>query len=302
MADKYPNSTFNIISWNTNHQVYELLKQKNIKLHNFKSYRKLMSLFNLFVYSLQNRNKYDVIIDFEQYAYITSFFMCLMAPKNSVAFRVNGYVKHQFSTLSAAYSLNIHETVNFYNLAVSVFSKIDLHMPVRKSSLKRCIGIHPSSKWKQKVWNKDKFIELIKKISETNSTYTFKVFLGPDDNVDSWDNIDVSGIEIVKNKTITEIVPILKDLELLISNDNGIMHLAAYLGIKVVGIFGMSDPIQWHAINNRENVVETRMDCAPCNKLGTMKRCHNYECIKRITVEDVFSKVERCLLNVSLND
>jgi len=50
---------------------------------------------------------------------------------------------------------------------------------------------------------------------------------------------------IVRGKTIREVASILSQLDLVISNDTGIMHVAAGVGTPVLSLFGPTDPLQW---------------------------------------------------------
>ncbi|UCE01967.1 MAG: lipopolysaccharide heptosyltransferase II [Candidatus Latescibacterota bacterium] len=50
----------------------------------------------------------------------------------------------------------------------------------------------------------------------------------------------------------------------VLSNDSGVMHLAAALGTPVVGIFGSSNPRWTHPLGRRAGFVSNPVPCAPC--------------------------------------
>jgi len=49
----------------------------------------------------------------------------------------------------------------------------------------------------------------------------------------------------VKNKAISFVGAMLKQMDLIITNDTGIMHLAAAVGTPTLSLFGPTDPLQW---------------------------------------------------------
>lgn len=61
---------------------------------------------------------------------------------------------------------------------------------------------------------------------------------------------------------------LLQRCDLLVSNDTGIMHLAAAMGTPTVGLFGPNSPHYWGPIGSRATYVyETKVACSPCLNL-----------------------------------
>lgn len=59
----------------------------------------------------------------------------------------------------------------------------------------------------------------------------------------------------VRNKTICYIAAILKQMDLVITNDTGIMHLAAAVGAPTLSLFGPTDPLQWAPLGRRNRFI-----------------------------------------------
>jgi ADP-heptose:LPS heptosyltransferase len=58
---------------------------------------------------------------------------------------------------------------------------------------------------------------------------------------------------------------ILCHCDLLVSNDTGVMHLGAAMGVPTVGLFGATTPTQWAPIGTRAtHVYAARLNCSPC--------------------------------------
>ncbi len=53
-----------------------------------------------------------------------------------------------------------------------------------------------------------------------------------------------------------------------ISNDSGLLHVAAALGTPSIGIFGPTSPWHWAPLNPLAAVIETKSElpCRPCHK------------------------------------
>lgn len=91
--------------------------------------------------------------------------------------------------------------------------------------------------------------------------------------------------------SLKQSIALLKRSDLFIGPDTGPMHIAAGLGIPVVAIFGPSDPVRNGPFGSKNKIVRTRTSCDNCYK----RECAALECMKLISVDDVFKKVKECL-------
>jgi len=80
-----------------------------------------------------------------------------------------------------------------------------------------------------------------------------------------------------------------------VSNDSGLLHVAAALGTPAIGIFGPTSPWHWAPLNPLAAVIETRseLDCRPCHKPTCRLRHHR--CMRDIPAAQVLEAVERAL-------
>jgi heptosyltransferase-2 len=87
----------------------------------------------------------------------------------------------------------------------------------------------------------------------------------------------------------------LKSAELCISNDSGLMHVAAAIGTRTIGIFGPTDPRLWAPLNPIEAAIETRTEviCRPCHK--PVCRMQHHRCMRDIGVNDVLAQADNAL-------
>jgi heptosyltransferase-2 len=77
--------------------------------------------------------------------------------------------------------------------------------------------------------------------------------------------------------------------DLAISNDSGLLHVAAALGTPTIGIFGPTSPWHWAPLNPLAGVVqaEIELDCRPCHK--PVCRLGHHRCMREIPAAQVMA-------------
>jgi heptosyltransferase-2 len=72
-----------------------------------------------------------------------------------------------------------------------------------------------------------------------------------------------------------------------VSNDSGLMHVAAALGHPLVAIFGSSDPNHTPPLSDRSQVVTLNLPCSPCFR----RECPlgHTDCLRRLPLERVLA-------------
>jgi heptosyltransferase-2 len=83
--------------------------------------------------------------------------------------------------------------------------------------------------------------------------------------------------------------------QVAISNDSGLMHIAAALGTPTMGIFGPTSPYHWAPLNGLTATVQTKtvVPCQPCHRpVCTM---NDHRCMRDIPASDVADIAQRVL-------
>jgi len=78
-----------------------------------------------------------------------------------------------------------------------------------------------------------------------------------------------------------------------ISNDSGLMHIAAALGTPTMGIFGPTSPYLWAPLNGLAATVQTKtqLACQPCQR--TICTMNDHRCMRDISAAEVVAIVQR---------
>jgi len=84
-----------------------------------------------------------------------------------------------------------------------------------------------------------------------------------------------------------------------ISNDSGLLHVAAAVGTPSIGIFGPTSPWHWAPLNPLAAVVETDipLPCRPCHKPTC--RLQHHRCMREIEAARVMAAIRRALASAS---
>ncbi|CAG0984076.1 partial ADP-heptose--LPS heptosyltransferase 2, partial [Anaerolineae bacterium] len=64
------------------------------------------------------------------------------------------------------------------------------------------------------------------------------------------------GVQLIENESIRKVASCLSVVDLLVSNDTGIMHVGAAVGVPVLSLFGPTDPGQWAPVGPRHRYIK----------------------------------------------
>ncbi len=95
---------------------------------------------------------------------------------------------------------------------------------------------------------------------------------------------------LVGKTTLAELMVALKRCDVLLTNDTGTMHLAAYLGVPVAAVFGSTDPLLTAPLvpPERLRILRRQVECSPC----FLKECPlDLRCLHAVTAGDAAAAV-----------
>ena len=140
-----------------------------------------------------------------------------------------------------------------------------------------------------KKWPIHKWIDLAKAISDKYQV----IFVGLDESICTYiQKLGSNKISDLIGKTsITDVLDIIKLSRCVVSNDSGLMHVAAALDKPVIGIYGSSSPIYTPPLLNDEKRIThyEGLTCSPCFK----KTCPlgHMNCLNNISVNNVKNSI-----------
>jgi 3-deoxy-D-manno-octulosonic-acid transferase len=160
---------------------------------------------------------------------------------------------------------------------------------------RKFVVMNPYTTWKTKDWIVERYRELAERIKK-ELDYEVIFTGGPDDKkgIDEiLKTISVPVYNLAGLTNLSELAELYKRAELFIGGDTGPMHLAVAIDLPVVAIMGPTNPRIYGPYGDKNIVVrDNRLSCLNCWK----RKCpHQQECMKNISVEQVFTAVQRVL-------
>lgn len=267
------------------------------------------------------KEHYDTII-FLDHCYITSFFAKhIYKIKNIVGPSILPYGYNTKNSSSKfytkilnlpldfdrlhcmmAYQLIIRQIFPTYNLSVPILPNTDyLKRNIEEKYLKKSggyrIALCLEGSKKIQNWNIDNFKKLIEMANDKNITFfvignTLDVNNKAQYLINNLKNINI--INLVNKTSLLELKELLNNIDLLISVDTGITHIAATTKTKIISLYGSSLPERTMPINSKSINICTYEKCSPCiSKIYTNKQmCKDVKCMNNISPEMVFEKVK----------
>jgi len=100
-----------------------------------------------------------------------------------------------------------------------------------------------------------------------------------------------NGVKDLREETeIRDVLKIISESEYIFSNDSGIAHIGAAMGKKTFVFFGSTSPCWTKPLGENVYVFYKKTFCSPCFERTC--KYETYECLKRITVEEVIKVFE----------
>lgn len=90
--------------------------------------------------------------------------------------------------------------------------------------------------------------------------------------------------------SLDEAIAIISMSSNVISNDSGLMHIAAALQVPQVAIFGSSDPNHTPPNSAKATIISLHLPCSPCHQ----RECPlgHLNCLNQISAEQVFAAIQ----------
>jgi lipopolysaccharide heptosyltransferase II len=105
----------------------------------------------------------------------------------------------------------------------------------------------------------------------------------------------VPSAKCIEGQSIPNLAALFSRASVVVSNDSGLMHLAAGVGSRVVAIFGPTvESFGFYPFRGRSEVVERELPCRPCSAMGG-ERCprRHFRCMLDIEPDSVRDAVLR---------
>ncbi len=151
------------------------------------------------------------------------------------------------------------------------------------------IVIVPGARWDTKIWPAAYFGEVASRLPVRSVVVGSSADIGIADKV-----VESSGgkaVSLAGGTTLNELIEIMRNASLVISNDSGPMHIAAAVGVPVVAIFGPTSPERTGPYGDSHAIIRSGAACSPCFR----KKCGDLKCMKEVKPSEVYRKARHLL-------
>ncbi|MGD0283006.1 MAG: lipopolysaccharide heptosyltransferase II [Dissulfurispiraceae bacterium] len=193
---------------------------------------------------------------------------------------------------------DVHAVDRYLNIASALgcdTSSIAFPLPIVKESpeirqLKQELGdyvvLAPGARWKTKQWPAERFGRLASLFGIRSIIIGSK-----EDDTLAKEAVSLSegkAVSMAGKTDIKELISLIRNARLMVTNDSGPMHIAAACGVPVAALFGPTSPARTGPYGSGHIVIKADTPCAPCYK----KKCKDIKCMESISVEEVYEKIQ----------
>lgn len=156
----------------------------------------------------------------------------------------------------------------------------------------RVVAINPGATYgSAKRWSTGRYAELADRLIESHQAKVL-ILGGPGEEVIGREITAQMRHEAVMwsgRLAVRELMAVIRQADLLITNDSGPMHIAAAFGVPLVAIFGPTDPEVTSPVGENCVLLRHPVECSPC----LLRECPiDHRCMVQITVDQAFEAAD----------
>lgn len=258
--------------------------------------------------------RYDIVIDTEQFHYLSSVLANHLSPRYLCGFDTLG--RGRFQTHRVPYSEKGYEVYSFLGLASALIGRPVSFDPDRPfldvdtrwsdwadQTLAPYRGrplavIVPSASSEHRFWAPQRYAAVARWLTDHDFVVTI---LGGGDALDAARVIGEGHpssecLNLVTKTSLGQTAGLVKRARLYVSADTGVLHIAYGVGTPTVHMFGSGIQDKWAPLGRKYVVINKGLPCSPCTRYGYTPPCpYGVACMDAITAHDVIAGIEEVL-------
>lgn len=192
--------------------------------------------------------------------------------------------------------LKIYDKIPTIDVPNSVIERITNKFSILRTRDRKSILVHPGARGRPRQWGVEKFADVINSLGNC-----YKIFLigGPHDAgiVHAISSKLKSPPDIVSTDLeLLEFAALCKLSDLFVGNDSAPIHIAASVGLFVIGIYGPTLSKHCYPLTDKKVLFEGMAPCKPCKQ----DKCINqeeYACLNMVKPGMVVDKIKEVFEN-----
>ncbi|MCX8501798.1 MAG: glycosyltransferase family 9 protein [Alphaproteobacteria bacterium] len=137
----------------------------------------------------------------------------------------------------------------------------------------RYLAVAPTTNWPGKEWSMANYIELLRRITAANGIfagYRIAVFSAPSERsrlTPLWQAFSPEQcFDGSTDADLQQVAANLAQCAYFVGNDSGLMHMAAALGVRTLGLFGPSDELVYAPAGVAADLVRSPISCSELHR------------------------------------
>ncbi len=172
---------------------------------------------------------------------------------------------------------------------------VELFRSVGLTGEQRVVAVVPCARWETKVWPVERFAATIDELHRRGRVRC--IILGSPQEVERCGRIESAcqsaPINLAGRTDFRQLTAVIGLADVVLGHDSAAMHIAVALERPLVCLVGPTNPRRTGPYRRMDDVVQLKLDCAPCY-LRRLSRCrYGHRCMEELGVETVVTAVER---------
>jgi heptosyltransferase II len=159
------------------------------------------------------------------------------------------------------------------------------------------VALAPGAVGPSKRWPSSSYAALTRRLLADG--FAVWVLGGPDEKALAAEIVGDTEARDLTGRDLRDAILALAAASAAVSNDSGLLHVAAAVGTPSIGIFGPTSPWHWAPLNPLAAAMETKavLDCRPCHKPTC--RLGHHRCMTEIGTDEVLAATRQALAAVA---
>ncbi|PIE59989.1 MAG: lipopolysaccharide heptosyltransferase II [Desulfobulbus propionicus] len=166
------------------------------------------------------------------------------------------------------------------------------------------IGFNPGAAYgPAKRWPAEKFAALARRIEQQlgGNIAVFGTNADTDTAMAIKDAVkrDACVLDFTGKTTLLEAMALIGQCSVFVTNDSGLMHVAAALKVPLAAIFGSTDHVATGPFSANNIIIRKNLACSPCKETHCPEK--HLQCLEQINVDEVMRAMQQLILQSTLS-
>jgi len=296
---RYPSARLTVVTLRGNEPVYagEADRVLTVRARHFA--RALLDLLSVTV--RLRRDRVDLALDMEQFVRTSQILLFLARARRTFAFDTPRQNRAALADVRVPYDDHKHMAEGFLDVAraagvpdprldpVALAPRVANPLPPDGRPV---AVLHPGSgdNFPGRRWPTERFAELARRLADAGARVVLTGTAGERELTRAVREAAGVPLEDCSGAlSLDQLIALLAEARVLVSNDTGPVHLAGAVGTPVLALYGPNTPRLYGPLGTGSRAFYRPLPCSPCltNFNYKTSRCRNPVCIRAIEVEEV---------------